>query len=118
MTLNRLQCACSRDEADVYGFRADLRAPVHGVRISSRPMKKLAPMLLVAALASTQVACYGSYGAFHAVHRWNGTATGNKVANSVIHFGLWVLPVYELSLLGDFLIFNNIEFLTGSRVFR
>jgi hypothetical protein len=81
-------------------------------------MKKLAPLLLVATLAATQPACYGSYGAFNAVHRWNGQATGNKVANSVIHFGLWVLPVYELSLLGDFLIFNNIEFLTGSRVFK
>jgi hypothetical protein len=91
---------------------------VLAVRISSRPMKKLAPLLLVAALGSTQPACYGSYGAFNAVHRWNGTATGNKVTNSVIHFGLWVLPVYELCLLGDFLIFNNIEFLTGDRVFK
>jgi uncharacterized protein DUF3332 len=77
-------------------------------------MKKL---VLLAALA-TAPACYGSYGAFNAVHTWNGHATGNKIANSAIHFGLWVLPVYELTLLGDFLIFNNIEFITGNPVFK
>jgi hypothetical protein len=81
-------------------------------------MKRLAPLVLVTALAASQPACYGSYGAFHAIHKWNGTATGNKLANSAIHLGLWILPVYELCLLGDWLIFNNIEFITGDRVFK
>ena len=81
-------------------------------------MKRLAPLLMVTALAASQPACYGSYGAFNAVHRWNGKATGNKVANSAIHLGLWIVPLYELCLLGDFLIFNNIEFLTGERIFK
>ena len=80
-------------------------------------MKHLASVALVATLAASQPACYGSYGAFHAVHRFNGRVTGSKVVNSVIHLGLWIIPVYELSLLGDFFIFNNIEFLTGSPVF-
>ena len=77
-------------------------------------MKKL---VLLAALA-TAPACYGSYGAFNAVHRWNGHATDNKIANSAIHFGLWIVPVYELTILGDWLIFNNIEFITGNPVFK
>lgn len=84
-------------------------------------MKKLAPLAIAAALAATSVSqtgCYGSYSAFNAVHHWNGGATGSKVVNSVIHFGLWVIPVYELAIVGDWLIFNNIEFLTGKRVFR
>lgn len=80
-------------------------------------MPRLAPILVAAALAA-QPACYGSYGAFNAVHTWNGHATNSRLANSAIHFGLWILPLYELSLLGDFLIFNNIEFLTGDRVFK
>lgn len=84
-------------------------------------MKKLAPLAIAAALATTSVSqtgCYGSYSAFNAVHHWNGGVTGSKVANSVIHFGLWVIPVYELAIVGDWLIFNNIEFLTGKRVFK
>lgn len=88
------------------------------VRGNVRRMKRLAPVLIVAALAASQPACYGSYGAFHAVHRWNGGATGNKIANSAIHLGLWILPVYPLCLLGDFLIFNTVEFATGSPVFK
>lgn len=77
-------------------------------------MKCLAPLLLVSALATTQPACYGSYGAFNKIHKWNGKATGNKITNSAIHLGLWILPVYELCILGDFFIFNTIEFITGS----
>ena len=78
-------------------------------------MKRIIPLALVAALAT---GCYGSYGAFNAVHRWNGHATGSKIGNSAIHLGLWILPVYPLCLFGDFLIFNNIEFLTGTPVFH
>jgi hypothetical protein len=80
-------------------------------------MKKLAPLAITAMLAATP-ACYGSYSAFNAVHHWNGHVTGSKVGNSVIHFALWVIPVYELTILGDWLIFNNVEFLTGSPVFK
>ncbi len=78
--------------------------------------KALLPLTLVLGLglASTQTGCYGSYGAFKKVNAWNGHATGNKVANSAIHLGLWIIPVYPLVLLGDFLIFNTVEFATGS----
>jgi len=82
-------------------------------------MKKLfAPVFLAAVLSTAAVGCYGSYGAFHSVHKWNGTVSNNKVANSLIHFALWVIPVYELALLGDFIIFNNVEFITDEPVFR
>jgi hypothetical protein len=77
--------------------------------------KRLAALAVFAALTT---ACYGSYSAFNAVHKWNGKATNSKVGNSAIHFLLWVVPVYELTLIGDFLIFNNIEFLTDEPVFK
>ena len=73
-------------------------------------MKRL---VLVAALA-TATGCYGSYAAFNTVHKWNGHATDNKIANSAIHLLFWILPVYPLILTGDFFIFNNIEFITGN----
>jgi hypothetical protein len=81
-------------------------------------MKRLIPLVMVTALASASAGCYGSYGAFKTVHQWNGHATGNALANSAIHLGLWVLPVYPLMLLGDFFIFNNVEFITGNPVFK
>ena len=79
-------------------------------------MKLLAPLALAAALA-TQPACFGSNSAFHTLHQWNAHATGSPVANSAIHFGLWIVPAYELTLLGDLIVFNTIEFATGKPVF-
>ena len=73
---------------------------------------------LVVASALSASGCYGSYGAFNKVHKWNGQATGSKLANSAIHLGLYILPVYPIVYLGDFLIFNTVEFITGEPVFR
>ena len=78
-------------------------------------MKRL---VLAATLLTAAPACYGHYGAFNSVNRWNEHVTDSRIANSVIHFAFWVVPVYPLTLLGDFLIFNNIEFITGSNPFH
>lgn len=79
-------------------------------------MKLLAPLALAAALA-VQPACYGSFSAFHTLHQWNGHVTSSPLANSAIHAGLWIIPAYELVLLGDLIIFNTIEFATDKPVF-
>jgi hypothetical protein len=81
-------------------------------------MKKLLAPLVLSTVLATSAGCYGSYGAFHAVHKWNGHATGNRIANSFIHFGLWVIPVYPLVITADWLIFNNVEFISGKPVFN
>ena len=64
--------------------------------------------------ATATPACYGSYAAFTKVHHWNGHATDSKVANSAIHLAFWIVPVYPVLLFVDFLVLNNIEFITGS----
>ena len=82
----------------------------------SGAMKKFAHVALLAtalATATTATSCYGSYGAFQKVHHWNGSVTSEKFSKSVLHFALWIIPVYELAIVGDWLIFNNIEFITG-----
>jgi hypothetical protein len=87
-------------------------------RTYNEDMKRIALMLVLAGTLSAASGCYGSYGAFNAVHKWNGRVTNSKIVNSAVHIAFWLpLPVYELVLLGDFLIFNNIEFLTGAPVF-
>lgn len=78
-------------------------------------MKKLAPILVTAALAT---GCYGTYSATRALNGWNGHVTHSKLANSAIHLGLWIIPVYELAIAGDFFVFNTIEFLTDKPVFH
>jgi hypothetical protein len=57
--------------------------------------------------------CYGSYGLFNKMHKFNGSV-GDKWIASVVNFISWVIPVYPICLLADFLILNTIEFWTGS----
>lgn len=77
-------------------------------------MNRVGRLLTGAALlATTNVACYGQFALTHAVWGWNGHATNNKFVNSLLTWGLLIVPVYELAAVGDFLIFNTIEFWSG-----
>lgn len=71
-------------------------------------------MLAVVVAVAISQGCYGTYQATRRINNWNGHATNNKVANSAIHLAMWIVPIYPLALFGDFFIFNNIEFITGS----
>lgn len=57
--------------------------------------------------------CYGNYALFGKVQKFTGSF-GDKWINSVVNLVAWIVPVYEICLLGDLLIFNTIEFWTGS----
>jgi hypothetical protein len=58
--------------------------------------------------------CLGQNALFDNVQDWNASATNNKWVNQGISFGFWILPVYGLTLLGDVVVFNSIEYWTGS----
>ena len=58
--------------------------------------------------------CYGQFALTRKIYNWNGNATSNRFVNSAIMWALILIPVYEIATLGDFLVFNTIEFYTGS----
>jgi hypothetical protein len=58
--------------------------------------------------------CVGPFNAFNGLSHWNSKVTDSKWANEGIFLGLVIIPVYELMLLGDLIIFNSIEFWSGS----
>ena len=74
-------------------------------------MKKIFASASAAALLT---GCLGQNALFDTVQDWNATATNNKFVNQGISFVFWWVPVYGLSLLGDIIIFNSIEFWTGT----
>ena len=76
-------------------------------------MKKLAIALTLTFLM-IGTSCVGSYRAFNGLASWNTRATDSKWWNEVINLGLYIIPVYEIVFLGDMLIFNSIEFWSGS----
>ena len=78
----------------------------------SGSMKRIATLVLVSALASS---CMGSFMLTRKLYNFNDTLTGSKALNHLVFWALvFVLPVYELALLGDAFILNVIEFWTGS----
>lgn len=72
-------------------------------------------LALVLALGATglQVGCYGPFALTKKLHAWNGTIS-DKWINSLVFFGLAVVQAYTICLLGDGLIFNTVEFWSGS----
>ncbi len=58
----------------------------------------------------TLASCIGSYATVSKVQNWNAQATDNKFLNTLIHIGLYIVPVYELAFVADLCVFNTIEF--------
>ena len=62
--------------------------------------------------------CYGTFALTKKVYEWNGSIAGDdltgKFVKTLVYYGLFIIPVYELFFLGDVIILNLIEFWTGS----
>jgi hypothetical protein len=67
----------------------------------------------VVLVAVTGLGCYGQFALTRKIYDWNGRATNNKFANSVITWALILIPVYEVCALADFLVFNTVEVFSG-----
>ncbi|WP_245603242.1 DUF3332 family protein [Maribacter antarcticus] len=56
----------------------------------------------------------GSFSAFNNLKEWNQDASDNTFVNNLVFWGLNIIAVYGLFLFGDAVIFNVIEFRSGS----
>ena len=75
---------------------------------------RLRSLALACAFAIAASGCYVGWNLTRKVHKWNGSVSSSKFVDSIITWGLIIIPVYELSLVADFFIFNTIETFTGS----
>jgi len=73
--------------------------------------KTLGSVLLASCLLSTS--CIGPFNTFNNVTAWNSRVSDSKWVNELVYLGLWVVPVYEIVLTLDSLVFNSIEFWGG-----
>jgi hypothetical protein len=74
----------------------------------------LSRRLVISALtAAATTGCFGKFAATKKLHDWNASF-GSKFVATLIFWLFLILPVYELFALGDALIFNLIEFWSGS----
>lgn len=63
-------------------------------------------------LAASLSGCYGSFLMTKSVHTWNGSLN-SRWAKEGTFLALSILPVYELAIVGDAVLFNSAEFWTG-----
>ena len=81
---------------------------------STLRLRRAAATLVVGAtLTTATTGCYGRFALASSLHKWNGNVS-NKWVNSLVFFGLVIVQAYSICLLGDGIIFNTIEFWTGS----
>ena len=71
-------------------------------------------LVVLAALAITQSACFGSFAATRALYRFNKGISGDKFIQELLFLGLIIVPAYSLFVFGDVILFNSIEFWGGS----
>lgn len=76
-------------------------------------MRKLL-LCSVMSLAFLSTSCLGSFSAWNGLKDWNETASDNKFVNNAIFWGLNIIPIYPLFYAGDVIIFNLVEFWSGS----
>lgn len=76
-----------------------------------RHVRTIAALAAVLAIGSTLSSCYGSFGLTKKVYQFNGTF-GNKWLKSILM--LLGSPVYGFGIAADVLVFNLLEFWTGS----
>ncbi|MBP2830735.1 DUF3332 domain-containing protein [Aquimarina sp. U1-2] len=76
-------------------------------------MKKLTICLALSA-SVLFTSCLGSFSAFNGLKDWNNDLSDSKFVNNLVFWGLNIIPVYGLFMIGDVIIFNVIEFWSGS----
>jgi hypothetical protein len=76
-------------------------------------MKKLIFALVLAGMVISHTGCFGEFGLTRKVYTFNQNA-GGKFVNQLVFWGLLIIPVYEVASVLDLVIFNTIEFWTGS----
>ncbi len=77
-------------------------------------MKRLLIALCLTGMLATTAGCYGQFALTKKVHQWNGSVSGDKFVHTLVFWAMIIVPVYEVVMLADGLVFNTIEFWSGS----
>ena len=77
-----------------------------------KSFKNLALLFCSALIISS---CIGSFQLTNKVKDWNDTI-GDKWINEVVFLAFHIVPVYEVCMFADAVVFNSVEFWTGERL--
>lgn len=75
--------------------------------------RKLLALSLLLAGSVPQTGCIGSFALTDKVFQWN-RGLGSIVVQEIVFLAFCIIPVYEITVFADAVVFNIIEFVTGS----
>ena len=82
-----------------------------------RMFKLTAAVVAFGLTTTTSSSCMGGFGLTRTLYGFNQNMTGSSVVNHLVFWALvFVLPIYELAVLGDLFILNVIEYWTGAKL--
>lgn len=79
-----------------------------------KPVLKALGVAVTSASLLMTSGCLGSFSLTKKIYKWNEHATGERWVNEIIFIVGLIVPVYSLTLLADGIIFNSIQWWTGS----
>jgi hypothetical protein len=74
------------------------------------------PAVLVAMLPFVFGGCYGAFPLTKTIYKLNGDVSDHKVVQTVTMWVFVIIPVYEVGMIADAIIFNLVEFWTGEHI--
>ncbi len=77
-------------------------------------LRKITIFFVVGLLAASLSGCFGNFSLTRKVYEFNQTVTDNCLAQSLLFYGMNIIPVYSVAGTLDFFILNVIECWTGS----
>ena len=73
-------------------------------------------VLLVALMPVTLTGCFGRFPLTHRIYDLNQDVSNNKFVQTLVFWLFVIVPVYEIGILADAVIFNLVEYWTGDRL--
>ena len=66
------------------------------------------------ALSTLAPSCLGPNNVFNSLNTWNANVSESDVAREALFLGMAILSVYAIGLMSDWVIFNTIDYWSGS----
>jgi len=73
-------------------------------------------VMLVAMAPFVFGGCYGAFPLTKTIYRLNGDISENRLVQQVTFWIFVIFPVYEIGMLADAIVFNLVEFWTGTQI--
>jgi hypothetical protein len=74
------------------------------------------PIMLAAMLPVLMSGCYGAFPLTNKIYEFNGDISRHKLIQTVTFWVFLIIPVYEIGMLADAIVFNLVEFWTGEQL--